>query len=75
MASSSAPSAYLCHLWFIWSRRRPFQRGVRDPSNPDRAFKHPYDWALSCDDYFSMNWGIGYLAVMIIFLVTEAFST
>jgi hypothetical protein len=73
--SSLTPSAYLCHLWFIWSHWRPFQRGTHDTSNPDRAPKHPYDWALSCDDYFSMNWGIGHLAVMIIFLVTKALST
>jgi hypothetical protein len=55
MDSSSAPLAYLRHLRFIWSHRRPFQSGVCNPSNPDRASKHPYDWALSCDDYFSMN--------------------
>jgi hypothetical protein len=73
--SSLVPSAYLFHLRFIWSHRCPFQRGVRDPSNPDRASKHPYDWALSCGDYFSMHGGIGHLAVMIIFLVTEESST
>jgi hypothetical protein len=55
MDSSSAPLAYLRHLRFIWSHRRPFQSGVCNPSNPDRASKHPYDWALRCDDYFSMN--------------------
>jgi hypothetical protein len=66
--SSSAPSAYLCHLWFIWSHRRSFQRDVHDPSTPDRASKHPYD-------SFSMNGDIGHLVVMIIILVTEALST
>jgi hypothetical protein len=59
---SSVLSAYLCHL------RYPCQRGTRDPSNPDRASKHTYD-------SFSINRGIGHLAVMIIFLVTEALST
>jgi hypothetical protein len=58
--SSSAPSTYLCHLRFIWSHRRPFQRGSHNPSNPNRACKHPYD-------SFSINRGIGHLAVMIIF--------
>jgi hypothetical protein len=67
-ASSVAASAYLCHLRFIWSHRHPFQRGAHDPSNPDKASKQPYD-------SFSMNGGIGHLAVMIIFLVTEALST
>jgi hypothetical protein len=66
--SFSAPSAYLCHLQFIWSHQCPFQRGAHDPSNPDRASKHPYD-------SFSMNRGIGHLVVMIICLVTEALST
>jgi hypothetical protein len=42
----------LRHLRFIWSHRHPFQRGAHDPSNPDRASKHSYDWALSCDNYF-----------------------
>jgi hypothetical protein len=66
--SSLVLSAYLHQLRFIWSRRCPFQRGVHDPSNPNRASKHPYD-------SFSINGGIGHLAMMIIFLVTEAFST
>jgi hypothetical protein len=44
------------------------QRGVHDPSNPDRASKHPYDWAHSYDDDFSMNCGNGHLAVIILFL-------
>jgi hypothetical protein len=75
MDSSLAPLAYMRHLQFIWSRWRPLQNGARDPSNPERASKHPYDWALSCDDYFSMNWGIGHLDVIIIFLGIEALST
>jgi hypothetical protein len=66
--SSLAPSAYLCHLRFICSRRHPFQRGTRDPSNLERAFKYPYD-------SFSMNRGIGPLAVIIICLLTKALST
>jgi hypothetical protein len=55
---------------------------VHDPSNPYKASKHPYDWALSCDDYFfyelrywalsyddyfSSNWGIEHLAKMILY--------
>jgi hypothetical protein len=40
--SSLTLSSYLRHL------QCPFQRGARDPSNTDKASKHPYD-------SFSMN--------------------
>jgi hypothetical protein len=66
--NSSKPSAVLHDLWFIWSHRHPFQRGPRDPSNPVRASKDPYD-------SFPMKGGIGHLAVIIIFLVTKALNT
>jgi hypothetical protein len=42
--------------------------GTPQNPNPDGASKHPYN-------SFSINWGIGHLAVMILFLLTEALST
>jgi hypothetical protein len=54
---------YPCLWWFLVLSINSW-----DPSNPDRASIHR-------SGYLSMNWGIGHLAWMIIFLVTEALST
>jgi hypothetical protein len=29
--------------------------GLRKAGMSSPSCKHPYNWALSCDDYFSMN--------------------
>jgi hypothetical protein len=62
-ATSSVPSAYLHRLRFIWNHRHPFQRGTHDPSKScGVALQNP-----NPDDYFSSNWGIENLAMMILF--------